>query len=73
MKALVGSWDHRPHRLLAENTALRTRLAQLEGELRRVGEERDRLRAAAEEGRLVDAWAAADEVAVEAEVALTAH
>jgi hypothetical protein len=33
MKALVGSWDHRPYQLLAEITALRGRVAQLEREL----------------------------------------
>jgi hypothetical protein len=33
MKALVGSWDHRPYQLLAEITALRGRIAQLEREL----------------------------------------
>lgn len=30
MKALVGSWEHRPYRLLAEVTALRTRVRDLE-------------------------------------------
>lgn len=30
MKALIGSWDNRPYRLLAEITALRTRVAELE-------------------------------------------
>jgi hypothetical protein len=33
MKALVGSWDHRPYQLLAEITALRTRVAELQAEL----------------------------------------
>lgn len=33
MKALVGSWDTRPYQLLAEVTALRTRIAELEQEL----------------------------------------
>jgi len=33
MKALVGSWDHRPYRLLAENAALRARVAELEAAL----------------------------------------
>lgn len=32
MKALVGSWDTAPHRLLAEITALRTKVAQLKAE-----------------------------------------
>ncbi|HVL99207.1 MAG TPA: hypothetical protein VM324_07945 [Egibacteraceae bacterium] len=35
MKALIGSWDNRPYRLLAEITALRARVAQLEQELSR--------------------------------------
>lgn len=33
MKALIGSWDHRPYKLLAELTALRTRVAELQQEL----------------------------------------
>ncbi|MGH8931697.1 MAG: hypothetical protein ACRDZO_13995 [Egibacteraceae bacterium] len=33
MKALVGSWDQRPYQLLAEITALRTRVAELQSEL----------------------------------------
>ena len=33
MKALIGSWDHRPYQLLAEATALRTRVAELQAEL----------------------------------------
>jgi alkylation response protein AidB-like acyl-CoA dehydrogenase len=33
MKALVGSWENRPYRLLAEVTALRSRVAELEAEL----------------------------------------
>jgi predicted nuclease with TOPRIM domain len=33
MKALVGSWDTRPHRVVAELTALRTRVAELQREL----------------------------------------
>lgn len=32
MKALVGSWDTAPHKLLAEITALRTKVAQLKAE-----------------------------------------
>lgn len=71
MKALVGSWDHRPYRLLAENAALRTRVADLELELRRLREERDLLRARE------DVWSQADEVAVDAadvgEVALSSR
>lgn len=33
MKALVGSWDHAPQKLLAEITALRTKVAQLHAEI----------------------------------------
>lgn len=44
MKALVGSWDNRPYRLLAEITALRTRVAELEQELALVREENALLR-----------------------------
>ncbi len=29
MKAVIGSWENRPYRLLAENTALRSRVAEL--------------------------------------------
>jgi uncharacterized protein (DUF3084 family) len=29
MKAVIGSWDTRPYKLLAEVTALRSRVAQL--------------------------------------------
>ncbi len=32
MKALVGSWDAAPHRLVAEITALRSKVAQLKAE-----------------------------------------
>lgn len=32
MKALVGSWDTAPHKLLAEITALRSKVAQLKAE-----------------------------------------
>ncbi len=71
MKALVGSWDHRPYRLLAENAALRTRVSELELDLRRAREERDLLRAQ------VDVWADADDVTADAvdvnEVALSAR
>lgn len=35
MKALIGSWDNRPYRLLAEITALRARVAELEQALDR--------------------------------------
>lgn len=33
MKALLGAWDHQPHKLLAEITALRSKVAQLQSEL----------------------------------------
>jgi hypothetical protein len=39
MKALVGSWDNRPYRLLAEVTALRARVAELERDLARARQE----------------------------------
>jgi hypothetical protein len=45
MKALVGSWDNRPYKLLAEITALRAKVAQLEQALAASLEENDRLRA----------------------------
>jgi hypothetical protein len=60
MKALVGSWDHRPYGLIAENTALRTRVADLELALQRAQQENEQLRAALR-----------DAVDVDAEVALT--
>ena len=44
MKALVGSWDHRPYQLLAEITALRTRVAELQAELSDAREENAVLR-----------------------------
>lgn len=46
MKALVGSWDHRPYRLLAEITALRSRVVELEAELERSRKENEALREA---------------------------
>jgi hypothetical protein len=49
MKALVGSWDHRPYRLLAENTALRTRVADLEQALEALSEDNRALRRALEQ------------------------
>lgn len=44
MKALVGSWDNRPYRLLAEVTALRSRVAELQQEVARLREENAALR-----------------------------
>lgn len=44
MKALIGSWDQRPHHLLAEITALRTKVAELEAELAAVRAENEVLR-----------------------------
>lgn len=44
MKALVGSWDNRPYRLLAEITALRARVVELEHELAIAREENALLR-----------------------------
>ena len=46
MKALVGSWDNRPYRLLAENAALRARVVDLESALRTAEEQNAVLRAA---------------------------
>jgi hypothetical protein len=45
MKALVGSWENRPYRLLAEVTALRGRVRDLEQALQRAEEENALLRA----------------------------
>lgn len=39
MKALIGSWDNRPYRLLAEITALRARVTELEQALDRAQRE----------------------------------
>lgn len=44
MKALVGSWDNRPYRLLAEITALRARVTELEQQLALAREENALLR-----------------------------
>lgn len=44
MKALIGSWDNRPYRLLAEITALRARVADLEEALERAHEDNALLR-----------------------------
>lgn len=46
MKALVGSLEQRPYRLLAEVTALRTRVAELQEELALAHKEIELLRAA---------------------------
>jgi regulator of replication initiation timing len=46
MKALVGSWENRPYRLLAELTALRTRVGELQEELALAREENAMLREA---------------------------
>ncbi|HUH08501.1 MAG TPA: hypothetical protein VML96_11950 [Egibacteraceae bacterium] len=54
MKALIGSWDNRPHRLLAEVTALRTRVRELETELERARQEVDALRMAEERAQMDD-------------------
>lgn len=54
MKALVGSWDNRPYRLLAENAALRARVVDLESALRSVQEENTILRAAVETSVALD-------------------
>ena len=51
MKALVGSWDHRPHQLLAEITALRARVRELEEALAETQRERDELREALDVAR----------------------
>ena len=51
MKAVLGSWENRPYRLLAEVAALRSRVAefqqertQMEAELAAVREENEMLR-----------------------------
>lgn len=46
MKAIIGSWDHRPYHLLAEATALRARVAELQAQLDQVRKENDELREA---------------------------
>ncbi len=46
MKAIIGSWDHRPYQLLAEATALRARVAELEAQLQQAREENAALREA---------------------------
>ncbi len=59
MKALVGSWDTRPHHLIAEITALRTKVARLEAELANLRAENAMLR----ELREVDVAAAEESLA----------
>lgn len=44
MKALVGSWDTAPHKLLAELTALRSKVAQLKAEIEDLQAENSMLR-----------------------------
>ena len=44
MKALIGSWDNRPYHMLAEATALRSRVAELEARLGEVEQENAMLR-----------------------------
>lgn len=46
MKALIGSWDHRPYQLLAEATALRARVRELEAQLGQARDENAALREA---------------------------
>lgn len=46
MKALMGSWEPRPSRLLAEVASLRTRVAELHGRVERLEEENEALRRA---------------------------
>ena len=53
MKAVIGSWENRPYRLLAEVTALRSRVAELqeqrdelEAQMRALRAENDELREA---------------------------
>jgi hypothetical protein len=53
MKAIIGSWDHRPYQLLAEATALRARVAELQAQLAAAAEENAALRARLEESELV--------------------
>lgn len=49
MKALIGSWDNRPYQLLAEATALRTRVRDLEARVAALQTENDSLREALHE------------------------
>jgi len=54
MKALVGSLDNRPYRLLAENAALRARVLDLESALRNAQDENAVLRAAVETSATIE-------------------
>lgn len=66
MKALVGSWADRPHRLLAENAALRARVSELVAELHRANEELEILRSAVlRRGMVPSAVGMVDEVVVD--------
>ena len=47
MKAIIGSWDHRPYQLLAEATALRARVAELQAQIERLEAENAALRSGA--------------------------
>jgi hypothetical protein len=49
MKALIGSWDQRPYHIIAEATALRNRVAELEARLGQMEEENAVLRDALRE------------------------
>ncbi|CAN5118914.1 hypothetical protein BH20ACT9_BH20ACT9_21860 [soil metagenome] len=59
MKTLVGAWDNRPYAFLAEITALRSRIAELEAALERAEEENAVLRQARREA--VDAGSHGDD------------
>ena len=52
MKAIIGSWDHRPYQLLAEATALRARVAELQARIELLEEENAALRDAAHDSEL---------------------
>jgi regulator of replication initiation timing len=57
MKSLIGAWDERPLRLVAELTALRRRVAELEEQLAAVMAENAALRSERDEQERVDAVA----------------
>ena len=52
MKAIIGSWDHRPYQLLAEATALRARVAELQARIERLEAENAARREAAHDSDL---------------------